>query len=222
MNDDTAQLLAVSEIFYSLDGEGPRAGLPAVFVRLFGCNLLCNYCDTRYASETLGRVMEVEEIVQEVQAFRCPNVTLTGGEPLLQKYSAALVRRLAESGMSVFAETNGSIDITPVQPYAKICMDWKTPSSGMSEKMRMANLGRLRECDVLKFVVREEDLSFVSNFLAQNPLSCPICPVYLSPVWGSIELPKLADFVKQYRGPNTLRMQLQMHKIIWGAEAKGV
>lgn len=216
------EYLKVCEIFYSLDGEGPRAGYPATFIRLAGCRLHCSYCDTRYANETPGQNMGVGEVVQIAMGYGCRNITLTGGEPLEQDTALPLVRALGECGAHVIIETNGSKDITPfLLPFTTICMDWKTPSSGMVKEMLEENLLKLRLCDVLKIVVSKEDLPFVSDFLERNPL-LP-CPVYLSPVWGGILLEDLAAFVKaSYQYPNNLRMQLQMHKIIWGISKRGV
>ena len=212
--------LTVNEIFYSLDGEGIRAGYPAVFIRLAGCNLRCDYCDTGYALQgTDGKEMTIPEIIGKAKGFgKCRSITLTGGEPLLQNEAINLLREL-HSEFDTIVETNGAVDIGAALPYASICMDWKIPSSGMNKMMLAGNLMKLRPVDCLKMVVRASDLPYTGIFLREHILRCP---VYLSPVYGAIDLPTLADFVKGYQGPNTLRMQLQLHKIIWNPNERGV
>ena len=208
----------VNEIFYSLDGEGERAGYPSVFIRLSGCNLRCNYCDTIYAFDE-GRYMSTLEIEEMVNKFNCKNITLTGGEPLLQKNVLNLIASLYSKGYEIVIETNGSVDIRDAQHYAVICMDWKTRSSGVSDKMLMDNLSYLKDSDILKIVVRDEDLADVEKLLDEYPIKAS---VYLSPVFGEIELPKLAHFVMDYKGTKRVKMQLQMHKYIWNPDERGV
>lgn len=212
--------LIVNEIFYSLDGEGIRAGYPAVFIRLAGCNLRCNYCDTEYALRSSdGKEMTIPEIIAKVKSFgNCRNITLTGGEPLLQRNAIALLKEL-HGEFDTIVETNGAVKIDEALPFASICMDWKIPSSGMNKMMLASNLMKLRPVDCLKMVVRASDLPYTGIFLREHILRCP---VYLSPVYGVIDLPTLADFVKGYQGQNTLRMQLQLHKIIWNPNERGV
>lgn len=212
--------LTVNEIFYSLDGEGVRAGYPAVFIRLAGCNLRCNYCDTGYAlNSSDGKEMSIPEIMEKVRSFgKCRNVTLTGGEPLLQDGVIKLLRELSEDCFTVI-ETNGAVDITNALPFASICMDWKAPSCGMNELMLKSNLKKLRPQDCLKMVVRASDLPYTGRFLKEHKINCP---VYLSPVYGQIALPTLAEFIKGYQGENLLRMQVQLHKIIWNPDERGV
>lgn len=212
--------LTVNEIFYSLDGEGIRAGYPAVFIRLAGCNLRCDYCDTEYALRgTDGEEMTISEIIDKVRSFgKCRSITLTGGEPLLQNGTINLLREL-HGEFDTIVETNGAVDIGAALPYASICMDWKVPSCGMNEMMLASNLKKLRPTDCLKMVVRASDLPYTGFFLQTHTLNCP---VYLSPVYGAINLPVLADFVKGYQGPNTLRMQVQLHKVIWSPNERGV
>lgn len=212
--------LTVNEIFYSLDGEGIRAGYPAVFIRLAGCNLRCNYCDTGYAlNSSDGKEMSIPEIMEKVRSFgKCRNVTLTGGEPLLQDGVIKLLRELSEDCFTVI-ETNGAVDITNALPFASVCMDWKVPSCGMNELMLKSNLDKLRPKDCLKMVVRASDLPYTGRFLQEHRINCP---VYLSPVYGQIDLPTLAEFIKDYQGENLLRMQVQLHKIIWNPDERGV
>lgn len=216
MNDK----LYINEIFYSLDGEGSRAGFPAVFVRLAGCNLRCDYCDTTYAmKEDAGEEMTIAQILNRIGFYHCDYITLTGGEPLLNDTAFELVKAMDEAGYHVTIETNGSVDISKALDHASICMDWKTPSSGMNDDMLKSNLRLLRPQDVLKIVLRRSDLSYTDVFIHTNILSCPI---YLSPVYGEIPLDELAEYVKLYRGQNKIRMQLQIHKIIWSPNKRGV
>lgn len=216
MNDN----LIVNEIFYSIDGEGRRAGCVSVFVRLAGCNLRCNYCDTGYAlSFEDGTEMDVSEIITVVEKYSCKNVTITGGEPLIHDGSKELIKEFWNHGYDVVVETNGSVPIIDVAQYASICMDWKMPSSGMCDRMDENNLGILWKNDVLKTVVRESDLEYLSEFLDKYHL---LCPIYISPVFGEIQLSRIAEFIKRYHGENEVRMQLQMHKIIWNPNERGV
>lgn len=212
--------LIVNEIFYSLDGEGSRAGYPAIFIRLAGCNLRCNYCDTVYAlHKNDGQEMTVAEIVEKVKGYgKCRNITLTGGEPLLQEEAIDLLKEL-HNDFDIVVETNGAVDIEKALPYASICMDWKAPSCGMNERMLESNLSKLRPGDCLKIVVKAADLPYTGFFLSECTFPCP---VYLSPVYGEITLSTLAEFVKGYQGANNLRMQIQLHKIIWNPEERGV
>lgn len=216
MNDK----LIVNEIFYSIDGEGRRAGCASVFVRLAGCNLRCDYCDTAYAlSFKDGTEMDVSEIITEIEKYSCKNITITGGEPLIHNECKTLIKSLWEKGYDVVVETNGSVSIMDVAQYASICMDWKMPSSGMCDEMVEDNLGILWKMDVLKAVVRASDLPYLRFFLDKHSLKCP---VYISPVYGEIQLPEIAEFIKKYHGDNILRMQLQMHKFIWNPNERGV
>lgn len=212
--------LIVNEIFYSLDGEGIRAGYPAVFIRLAGCNLRCNYCDTEYAlCKSDGKEMTIAEIAEKAKGFgKCRSITLTGGEPLLQDGAIDLLREL-HNEFDIIVETNGAVDIKKALPFASICMDWKAPSCGMNGLMLESNLKKLRPTDCLKMVVRASDLPYTGFFLSQHTFACP---VYLSPVYGSIGLQTLAEFVKDYQGANTLRMQIQLHKVIWSPDERGV
>ena len=212
--------LDVNEIFYSIDGEGRRAGCASVFVRLAGCNLRCNYCDTAYALFFKdGTEMDVSEIITKIEKYSCKNITITGGEPLIHNECKTLIKSLWENGYDIVVETNGSVSIMDVAQYASICMDWKMPFSGMCENMMDGNLGILWKDDVLKTVVRASDLPYLRVFLDKHRLKCP---VYISPVYGEIQLPKIAEFIKKYHGDNILRMQLQMHKFIWNPNERGV
>ena len=216
MNDK----IKINEIFYSIDGEGMRAGYPAVFIRTAGCNLRCDYCDTGYAlSKEAGISMSIEDIEKKVSEYNCKNITLTGGEPLLNKAAKKLIKKLTESGYDVIVETNGSIPIKDITTSCKICMDWKIPSSGMCREMLEENLSQLYAVDCLKMVVRKEDLPYVDKFLNEHTLACP---VYISPVFGEINLEEIAEFIKNYHGQNRVKMQVQLHKIIWDPDRRGV
>lgn len=211
----------VNEIFYSIDGEGIRTGSLAVFVRLAGCNLRCTYCDTAYAlNKEEGKDMTADEIVDNVLQYRCNHVTLTGGEPLTQDCHE-LIQKLAEHGIHTNIETNGSIYVKPYQSEnTTITMDWKTPASGMEELMMQTNLPLLRENDVLKFVCAEDDLPEVTNILNAYH---PRCWVYLSPIFGKINPEKLVEYLKECpHDTEKIRVQIQLHKIIWNPDKRGV
>lgn len=221
MNDK----LAVYEIFESIDGEGIRTGYPVTFIRLFGCNLNCSYCDTQYScieeeQDTPYRVLSIEDIVQEVQEFGHPRITLTGGEPLIHSLSKKLVETLVKEGFAVNIETNGSIDITPyLMDGVIITMDMKSSSSGMAGRMKTSNVLKLRPCDVLKFVVgTEEDLEQVRYFVSNSTISCAM---FLSPIFNKIQPSQLVEFVLKNHFQN-VRVQVQLHKIIWDPNKRGV
>lgn len=214
----------VNEIFHSIDGEGLRTGELAVFIRLSGCNLNCSYCDTKYALKSnVGIKMTIDEIINEVEKYQCKNITLTGGEPLHNKESHGLINCLIKKGFKVNIETNGSIDITDYVGKCLITMDYKLPSSGMEKYMLLSNLEKLTENDCLKFVTSEEDLSKIEEILSTYNIKSYI---YISPIYNQIEPYKIVDFMKKMNseGINTskLRVQLQLHKIIWAPDKRGV
>ncbi len=205
----------VNEIFFSIDGEGKRAGSLAAFIRLAGCNLRCSYCDTAYAFDE-GKTMRIEEIAETVKGWK--NVTVTGGEPLWQDIHA-LLQRLREHEVNI--ETNGSVDVTPYHayPWVFFTLDYKCPSSGMESSMREKNFQTLRPQDVLKFVVGDmEDLRTAQRVCEKYE---PNCLVYLSPVFGKIEAKEIVEYMKSARYKNW-RLQLQLHKYIWPPDARGV
>ena len=207
--------LSVNEIFFSIDGEGKRAGKLAAFIRLAGCNLRCSYCDTEYAF-TDGQLMRIDEIAEAVEGWE--NVTVTGGEPLLQDIHALLERL---QGHEVNIETNGSVDVTPYHayPWVFFTLDYKCPSSGMESSMLEKNFQTLRPQDVLKFVVGDmEDLRTAQQVCEKYE---PRCLVYLSPVFGKIEAKEIVEYMKSARYKNW-RLQLQLHKYIWPPDARGV
>lgn len=238
-NREQSMSLPISEIFYSIDGECIRTGLPVIFIRLFGCNLNCSYCDTRYACKTdvaddngaVGyKLMSLDQIFFKIQQYEpCKCVTLTGGEPLIHKDAARLVRMLRENGYEVNIETNGAVDIRPFIMYQEasgcdgeyfFTMDWKSISSGESDKMVVDNLGVLKNHDVLKFVVGStEDLDQMREFLEKNPgLKAQ---VFVSPIWNQISPRLIVEYVLEHK-LTTVRVQVQLHKIIWDPDKRGV
>lgn len=215
--------LLVNEIFGSIDGEGIRTGELATFIRLTGCNLRCRYCDTTYSFNE-GSLMTIENIINKVKEIGYKNITLTGGEPLLQKNSIKLIDKLIEEEFNINIETNGAIDITPLlDKNVIITLDYKTGSSNMNSQMILSNLEKLREKDVLKFVCNKEDLKDIKRVLKQYNIKSYI---YLSPIYKEIEPCKLVDFLKILHGEhfNTdkIRIQVQLHKIIWNPNMRGV
>lgn len=217
--------LIVNEIFGSIDGEGVRTGELATFIRLAGCNLRCRYCDTSYSLKgNQGIQMSINEIIDKVKEIGYTNITLTGGEPLLQKNSIELINKLIENGFYVNIETSGSIDITPLlDKNVIITIDYKTKSSGMNDKMLLDNYKKLRETDVIKFVCNKNDLEDIKGFIKENPT---LAYIYISPIFNEIQPYELVDYMKELHkdGYNTkkLRMQVQLHKVIWDPNKRGV
>lgn len=226
--------LRVSEIFTSVDGEGPRAGGLATFVRLYGCGLRCTYCDTRYActGEDFAE-LSVEEILTRVLKTGVPQVTLTGGEPLAQSAAPALVLALVDAGLSVSIETNGCVRI-PDELFrntrVSLCIDIKSPSSGESMKRVPENFGsRLRDFDCVKLVVGDSDLPWARALLTENSQLFGRARVYLSPIFGELTPTKLAEFMKSLPLSGVpvgllrrTRMQMQLHKVLWPEAERGV
>ena len=207
--------MKVNEIFLSIEGEGKRSGELAAFIRLMGCNLRCFYCDTRYAFND-GDEMSAAEIADAVKDYR--NVTLTGGEPLIQNCHE-LLKLL--SGHEVNIETNGSVDIAEYLGYENVffTMDFKCLSSGMMAAMSDRNLVLIRDRDVLKFVVGDKNDLAIAEYIASNVEHKPL--IYVSPVFGGIEPLEIVEFMKARRLQNW-RLQLQLHKIVWSPEERGV
>ena len=210
--------LEVNEIFHSIQGESSWSGRPCVFIRLTGCNLRCAYCDTSYAYEQ-GRFMEIPEIMERVRRLRCDLVEVTGGEPLIQADTPLLIGGLLDAGHTVLLETNGSIDIGVVDPRCVRIMDIKCPSSGMAGQNDLRNLQKLGVQDELKFVIgSREDYEFARDLLSTLPAAR--YKINFSPVFGSLALRSLAEWILEDRLP--VRLNLQLHKIIWGPETRGV
>jgi 7-carboxy-7-deazaguanine synthase len=214
-------LLKVNEIFYSIQGESSYAGLPCVFVRLTGCNLRCLYCDTRYAYEE-GTDLELAEIIDQVTSYRCRLVEITGGEPLIQKETPELTHRLLEKGFEVLLETNGSIDISTIDERCVRIVDIKCPSSGQEKKNDLENLKRLSIKDEIKFVIgSREDYLYAQNIMSLiRKSNLKIKPPLFSPLYNQMEPNLLAEWI--LADHLDVRMQIQLHKIIWGPETRGV
>lgn len=223
--------MKISEIFLSIEGEGIRTGAPAVFIRLFGCNLRCSYCDSMYAVEGSDfQNMTPQEVLEKVKSFNTRFVTLTGGEPLIHKDVKVLLKMLDESGYEINIETNGT------QPKPKgirklICtMDWKSISSGMQPKMKLENMMTLRGKDVLKFVVgSDEDLQDAARVIEAmegrfNALGKRLPTFYVSPIFGAMKYEDMVNWIlgNEVMRRNNVRFQVQLHKIIWDPDARGV
>lgn len=215
------------EMFVSINGEGKRAGQLAVFVRLKGCNLNCSYCDTRWANESDAKCTPLtgEEIYKRVKETRVKNVTITGGEPLNRDGIKELLELLAkDEELNIEIETNGSIDLEKfkdIENRPSFTMDYKLPGSGMETKMHLANFKILDKRDVVKFVVgSKNDLERARYIIEENDLVART-NIYISPVFGEIELPDIVEYMKEYN-MNGVNMQLQMHKFIWDPQERGV
>jgi 7-carboxy-7-deazaguanine synthase len=210
--------MRVTEIFYSIQGESSHAGRLCVFVRLTGCNLRCVWCDSEYTFAG-GERMSIDEIVVRVKSYACNLVEVTGGEPLAQNESFELIKRLCDEGFEVLIETSGSIDITPVDPRAKIILDIKCPGSGEVEKNRWENLETLRPHDEIKFVIADrDDYEWAKQVIEERKLDR--WTVLFSPVWGTMDMKSLAEWMLADHVP--ARFQTQLHKHIWGADVRGV
>lgn len=205
--------LKIHEIFYSLQGETTRVGLPTVFVRLTGCPMRCVYCDTAYAFSG-GSNMEISDILTKVAEFGTKYVTVTGGEPLAQKNCHVLLKALCDIGYSVSLETGGAIDISPVDKRASVILDIKTPDSGELKNNLWGNLDHLKQVDEVKFVLcSRADYEWAKEILAQHNLAKK-CTVLFSPVYIQVNPTEFAEWVLVDKLP--VRMQLQLHKILWG------
>ncbi len=204
--------LRITEIFYSIQGETSKIGLPTVFIRLTGCPLRCQYCDTSYAFYG-GEVMLFEDIIHQVTKFNCKDVCVTGGEPLAQANSKKLLKDLADLDFQVSLETGGSISLKEVDERVKIIMDIKTPDSGESTKNRWENLELLKQTDELKIVIcSREDYQWSKEIIEQYKIS-EKCPILFSPCAESIDPRDLAEWILTDQLP--IRFQMQIHKILW-------
>jgi 7-carboxy-7-deazaguanine synthase len=205
--------LRLTEIFFSLQGEASRAGLPTVFVRLTGCPLRCVWCDTTY-SFTGGEPASVESVLAEVAKYPARQVCVTGGEPLSQKECLPLLSALCDAGYDVSLETSGALDIAAVDSRVSRIMDLKAPDSGESAKNRWENLAALNRRDEIKIVIASRaDYEWARDALRQHRLD-DFCPVLLSPAQGLVEAPALAGWILE-DGLN-VRFQMQLHKLLWG------
>lgn len=216
----------VVEKFVSINGEGPLCGMLAAFIRLKGCNLQCNYCDTAWANEAScpAKMLSAEELLFWLREEQISRVTLTGGEPLLAPHIDLLIEELGRAGAILEIETNGSVDLTPFHKLTfrpSFTMDYKCPDSGMEHFMLTDNFLLLRKNDTVKFVVSSiRDLSKAQNITEQFQLT-KRCHVYLSPVFGRIDPKDIVSFMQEHHW-NDVRLQLQLHKFIWPPEQRGV
>ena len=223
----TQAIYDVVEIFISINGEGPLAGQLAVFIRMKGCNLSCSYCDTKWANETdaPAREMTANQIYQTILESGIKNVTLTGGEPLYRPFIKELLKLLAsDSSLHIEIETNGSINLEPFcdsGTSVSFTMDYKLSCSNMEQKMCLNNFSILEPKDTVKFVVGsladcQKAFEIIQSYQLEGR-----CHVYLSPVFGMIEPSQIVEFMKQNK-MNGINLQIQMHKVIWDPEERGV
>jgi len=217
--------LRITEIFHSLQGESTWAGVPCTFVRVTGCPLRCTWCDTAYAFEG-GTRMTFGEILEEVARHPANVVEITGGEPLAHPGAFALAERLLDAGYTVLVETSGAFDVAPLDPRVHRIMDLKCPGSGESSRNLWENLDHLSERDEVKFVVKDRtDYEWARDTIRERALDQRVADgslraLLMSPVWGEVDLEEMAGWILADGLP--VRFQLQVHKLIWGAEATGV
>ncbi len=212
----SSQTLRINEIFFSLQGETRTSGLPTVFVRLTGCPLRCQYCDTAYAFHE-GSLMSLEQIDQLVSQYRTRHVTVTGGEPLAQPNCLPLLSQLCDAGYRVSLETSGAMDIAGVDPRVVVILDLKTPGSGECDRNLESNIGLLKPDDEVKFVICDRrDYEWARAKTDQFDLTARVAEVLFSPSYGQLSYRELADWIVADQLP--VRMQVQLHKIIWGDE----
>ena len=223
--------LQVTEIFKSIQGESTLSGTPCVFIRLTGCNLRCGYCDTTYAYEG-GNWLSIDDILSKIDDYNCDLVEITGGEPLLQDGVYPLIRTLLETGKLVLIETNGSVDIERTQALKqvqgngskiqglKIIMDIKCPDSGMSDKINWENLSKLDKNDEVKFVLNSRgDYDWSKEIIKKYSLT-DRCHILMSPVYDNLTAGELSEWI--INDNLNVRLNLQIHKYIWGEWARGV
>ena len=213
-------MLTINEIFHSIQGESTHSGRPCVFVRLAACDLRCSWCDTPYAFHE-GTKRTVDDVVEQVRGFGCDLVEITGGEPLLQGDVYPLMDRLLESGVTVMVETGGHLSIARVPPQVIRIVDVKCPGSGESGRNHWENLGLLTAHDEVKFVIRDRtDYEFARDVVSRHALTGRCAAVLFSPVHGVLAPKDLAEWILEDR--LQVRLQLQAHKYIWGADVRGV
>ena len=214
-------MLRITEIFRSIQGESTHAGRPCTFVRLTGCPMRCVWCDSEYTF-TGGKHVPLEEVMRQVRAFGCTLVEVTGGEPLAQKSAFQLISTLCDEGYEVLIETGGYVSTENVDPRAKIILDVKCPASGEEHRNEWSNLNRLRAGkDEVKFVIADlGDWEYAKAVIAKYDLTSCTNAILISPAWGELDLKELAEVVASSGLP--VRMQLQLHKYIWGPDVHGV
>ena len=214
-------MLRVTEIFRSIQGESTHAGRPCTFVRLTGCPMRCIWCDSEYTF-TGGEHYSLDDIMARIKAFECKLVEVTGGEPLAQKEAFKLIERLCDDDYEVLIETGGYVSTAEVDPRAKIILDIKCPASGEEPRNDWSNLQRLRpDKDEVKFVIADEgDWIYARRIIQENDLEARSKAILISPAWEQVDLRQLADWIAA--SGMKIRMQLQLHKYIWGPDVKGV
>ena len=209
-----SDLLTVNEVFHSIQGEGTRAGLPCAFVRLTGCNLRCDWCDTRHAWYE-GTPMSIQQVLEAVARAPCKRVELTGGEPLMQSGAAALLAALCDAGYETLLETNGSMDISPVDGRVVRIVDFKCPSSLMDAHNRWSNVRLLTPTDEVKFVLADRgDFEFARQAVVEREI-LGRCPVIFSPVLNRLPPADLAEWILDDGRLQDIRLGLQLHRMIW-------
>lgn len=209
--------IRINEIFYSIQGESSRIGFPTIFIRLTGCPMRCNYCDTAYAFHE-GSQKTIEDILKEIKRFPSKFITVTGGEPLAQKQCLDLLKSLCDEGYQVSLETGGGLSIEGVDQRVKIILDVKTLKSGEVENNVWGNLSKIKSEDEIKFVILDkEDFIWSKNIIKEYSMNQE--QVLFSPVYGKLNPTNLSDWILQES--LNVRVQLQLHKILWG-EKKGV
>jgi 7-carboxy-7-deazaguanine synthase len=214
------EVLTINEIFHSIQGESTHTGRPCVFVRLTACDLRCSWCDTPYAF-TEGKKMSIDDVVARVEGYGCDLVEITGGEPLLQRDVYPLMEQLLASGKTVMVETGGHLSIKDVPSPVIRIMDVKCPGSGESGKNHWENLTLLGSQDEVKFVIRDRtDYQYARDVVVRHGLIDRTAAVLFSPVHGVLPAKDLAAWILADRLP--VRLQLQAHKYIWGADTRGV
>ena len=211
--------LKINEIYYSVQGESTHAGRPCIFIRLTYCNLRCTYCDTEYAFYD-GEDMEIPEIMNEIQQWDCNWVEVTGGEPLFQEECIDLLNDLVNSSYEIMLETGGSLSISDVPKEVIKIVDFKCPSSGMEKKNLWSIVDDLQPHDEVKFVIgNREDFDWAKNRIKEYSLD-KICTLLFSPTFGEIDPQQIVEWILSQNLP--VRIQMQMHKMIWSPEEKGV
>lgn len=220
-----APFLRVTEIFHSIQGESTWAGVPCTFIRLTGCPLRCVWCDTEYAFHG-GEKMTLDAIIERVREIGTPVIEITGGEPLVHPNAFVLAERLLDEGFTVLVETSGAIDVGPLDPRAHRIMDLKCPGSGESDRNLWSNLDHLTARDEIKFVITDRaDYEWARDVIRQHGLdervrAGTLRALLFSPVWDAVEWRDLAQWILDDRLP--ARFQLQLHKLVWGANVPGV
>ncbi|MCF6148814.1 MAG: radical SAM protein [Candidatus Kuenenia sp.] len=211
--------MLINEIFRSIQGETTFAGLPFVFVRLTGCNMRCSYCDTQYAYDE-GNEMPIPSVIEKVDSFGLKSVCVTGGEPLANSNTPLLIRELLNKDYTVLVETNGSYDISILPQAAIKIMDIKCPGSDMNHKMLWGNISYLKKNDEVKFVLSSRnDYEWARTMIDKYRLE-DVANILMSAVYGTIQPSLIASWILEDR--LNVRLQLQLHKYIWGPEARGV